>query len=217
MSCIPGCCCFICTNQQARRGPQGPPGPAGSAGGIGPAGPPGPQGPAGSPGPPGLGAAPVGTIIPFSFSGVLSLGALPLAPFAIGFGTDVVGAVVTGIGLPGTVYFRVPRSGTVRNLYLSFQSTANISLFERILTATVYTASNTGDPTVVAPIFLPSLVSTSVTVPVIEVGPIFRSNSNTVNGATVNAGDYLALGVSFSGTLLDVSLPITIAAGIEII
>lgn len=214
MACFQGCCCFVCKQQ---RGSQGPPGPAGSAGFPGPPGPVGPPGPPGPPGPTGPPGTAGGTIIPFSLAGLLNFGILPLAPVSVGFGQGIIGGILTGIGVPGSVYFRVPRAGVISNLYFSIQALVSLSLFNRTLTATVFVASGTGDPSVVAPTFLPSALSTTVDIPVLEIGGFFRSNANTTSSVFVNAGDYLALGITFDGALLDLSVATTIAGGIEIV
>jgi len=156
-----------------------------------------------------------GAIIPFSSN---SLGGSPSLStgFTLGFNSSVGSRIPIPISSSaGVTYFRAPRSGVLRNLYVSAESalTTNISGVAT-LTATIYTSSDAGP--LVPPTFAATLLSVSFTYGSAIGVFTFRNGNDTVDAVPVTAGDYIALQIISDSTFLSFFGSYTIAAGVEL-
>ncbi len=157
---------------------------AGSTGSTGFTGITGTTGSTGATGPTGPSA-----IIPFA--GSLGLGALGLAGVDFGFGSTQ--AVVAGVD---QLSFTIPRSGTLRNLYVNVPS---LSLSLGNVTAQIYVSTNNGS----------SWTATGILVTITGTSQF----SDTTHTFAVSAGNLIALRLTPSL----VSASVTISAGIEVV
>lgn len=177
-------------------GAAGVPGPAGPAGAAGPAGPAGVAGPAGPAGPTGSSA-----VIPFNCTLTVPI---PNTS-SVGFGSAGQG-IPTGTDVTSTIYFTAPRSGTLRNLYVSVQTSNTVVAGMTFTAAIQYAPFNGG----AIPVFSATTIIVPLTLPAIT-GTFAAGNSP--NTWPVSQGDYIGLNfTSPSGSYVA-----TFAGGMEIV
>jgi hypothetical protein len=135
--------------------------------------------------------------------------------------SSTTGAIAFGNApnLPGMVYIRMPRAGTIRNLRFSafFGPTTTTTGF---ISATVFFAANTTtspSAPVPMPVFVVTTVSTSITfIGAVIAGNTFYANDNTVDTLTVAAGDYVAMVLTFNNFTVTVGTLVSFVADIEV-
>lgn len=121
--------------------------------------------------------------------------------------TGVKPVMLPGTLAAGSLYFLLPRPGTLRNLFFTAQS-ADFPAGAR-LTATVYTATR-------APALPPTFVSTSLSASVVLSSNVitFAQTSNLVSRVTITEpGEYIGLAVHFNTS--SSSTQLTLTASVE--
>ena len=192
------------------QGLQGFQGAAGIDGQIGPQGPQGYQGIQGTTG--------ASAILMFAGQGSLVFEEGEGTAFTLGFGSDLANAVFFPFvpifaAQAGMIYVRIPRAGTLRNLYFSVQFVSPVFAFAPIdMVATIYVAPTGLDPFTVAPTFVTTVLTTTATIPL---AGTFAANRLLLLTAAVQPGDFLCLVVS--SVAIPNSALVTIEASVELV
>jgi hypothetical protein len=123
--------------------------------------------------------------------------------YSIGFANNIV--INSAEQIVQTVYYRVPRNGTLQNLYASVALGAE-GFGGRIFTITLMRSPNP----------FTGFVSTGISVTLNNqaAGLTFVTGDDTVNTFDVVAGDFIALFITIN---LDTATAITISAGVELV